>query len=197
MDSAIAISGDPGSKNFALSVVEGAVIDGKLKIKIHGTAMLIEEALLYDLTKDVTAKLRNFRRVLKNLAYDYGYPDAVYFERFQTRGIKGKTIECISMMNAIPALVFGKAEPKFITAATWKNRANARFDLKNSYKDYNLHRVITNKAEHELDACLIGIYSLHKHFGLPDFELLHEDNFPKFIEAFLASPNLDLRIEKV
>ena len=193
METVTVISGDPGSKNFAISVIEGALVEGKVKIRLHGTTMLPEEARLFDLTKDIQIPLGNYRNVLRNLAREYGSPAAVCFERFQTRGILGKTIECISMMNAVPPLIFGKADVRVITAATWKNRINRFIDLKASYKEYKLTRVASLKRDHELDACLIGIYMIHKHFDVPDFQIFENDgNFHRFMEKFLESPDLEL-----
>lgn len=193
METVTVISGDPGSKNFAISVIEGALVEGKVMIKLHGTNMLPDEARLFDLTSGIKETLGNYRNLLKNLSLEYGKPSAVCFERFQTRGILGKTIECISMMNAVPPLIFKSADVRVITAATWKNRVNKHIDLKAAYKDYKLTRVASTKRDHELDACLIGIYMIHKYFEVPDFQIFeNEGNFDRFMTKFLDSPKLEL-----
>lgn len=185
---------DPGTKNFAMSVIEGTY-DGKgLKIKILGTCML--EETLQDLTKDVSPVLQMFNKRMRKIRRKYK-PNLTCFERFQSRGLKGKTIEAIGYMLGVIAITFRKSDPQFILASTWKNRIN-KIDgvvLNDIYKEWGLTskaKTYTGKRDHELDAVLIGIYKLHKELGLEDFEIFKKVPIEKFKQKFLDAPTLKL-----
>tara|TARA_Y100001963_G_scaffold160259_1_gene269830 strand:- start:1865 stop:2446 length:582 start_codon:yes stop_codon:yes gene_type:complete len=182
---------DPGTENFACSIVEIEYNKTRIKkIKIIGTCMLKDT--LQDLTKNVDQSLAVFRKRIRKISKQAKTLDAVCFERFQSRGLKGKTIEAIGFMLGQLAYIFKKLDPTFILASTWKNRINAINDMKldDVYKKYALKRVITDKTEHELDAVLIGIYRAHKVLGLTDFEYFKTNDFHEFVEDFLKAPNL-------
>lgn len=73
-------------------------------------------------------------------------------ERFMTRGIKGKSIECVSMMNGITACLALDQDIPFILypAAAWKNSINKIVDLKELYKE-------TKLKPHEIDSAYIAL----------------------------------------
>ena len=188
------LSCDPGTKNFAVSLLTARKVEEKLRFKIHGT--LILDSTVTQLKQDVGRELRNFTNDFDTITGNHNVvPDALFMERFQARGLGGTTIECINFM--LGAMIYKYHETTDIrlpTAATWKNRINKHVDLKNAYKKYNLHRVITNKTPHELDAVLIGMYACYQHFGLPDFECFSkgEESLEKFIGYFEQIPTLKL-----
>lgn len=209
-------SADPGTKNFAITVLRGTCtstftftpvkvgnrthkrrhVDKKLEIEILGTGMIEHDKLLYNVV-EAQAELMAFEENLRNILAPYEPIGAVFMERFQSRGNGGSTIEAINMGLGRVSSMFnhlGPTYPKFITAATWKNRVNKKFDLKHEYKNQGL----TSKAksyvgptEHQLDSTLIGVYGLHQYFGIEDFEVFDEDGyFEKFMEEFKAYPKL-------
>lgn len=185
---------DPGTKNFAMSLIEGTVTDQGLKIKILGTCMLDET--LQDLTKDVAPTLRKFHKRMDFIRTKHK-PKLTCFERFQSRGLKGKTIEAIGYMLGVIGMTFRKTDPRFILASTWKNRINKidGVDLKEIYKGWGLTssaKSYTGKRDHELDAVLIGIYHLHQHLGMEDFEIFKNIPLENFKEHFLNAPVLEL-----
>lgn len=181
---------DPGTKNFACALTEYTYNKNRItNVRIIGTCMF--EETLTSLKEDVTESLALFRKKMRKLVkgQDIG---AVCFERFQSRGLKGTTIENINFMLSQLAYVFKKHDPMFILASTWKNRIN-KFDgiaLKEVYKDYHLTRVASTKKDHELDAVLIGMYRVHKLLGFPDFDYFEKNDFAKFMKNFLAAPTL-------
>lgn len=185
------LSCDPGTKNFAAALITGRMKNGTLNITIHGTKVI--DSTIHELKDNLGFSLRNFLKTFDTINENHGtLPDAVYMERFQSRGLGGTTIECINFMLGSMVLHYHEdTDVKLITAATWKNRANKMIDLKSSYKDYNLHRVITDKTAHELDATLIGIYACCRHFEIQDFDCFKKPgSFPKFMEYFLKVPSL-------
>lgn len=211
----IMFSADPGTKNFAITVLKGRcireityrniVVEGRkhkrklvqkrLEIEILGTGMIAHDKLLYNVV-EAQAELMAFEENLKQILspYDIGI---VYMERFQSRGNGGSTIEAINMgLGRITSMFnhLGPKYPRFITAATWKNRANKKFDLKHEYKNQGLTskaKTYEGPTEHQLDSTLIGVYGLHQHFGIDDFEIFDTDGyFDQFMEEFKAYPKL-------
>lgn len=182
-------SADPGTKNFACSVLKCRFKNERLQFKIVGTCML--PTTLTDIKSNAVEQLDGFATDIKDICRPHLPLKLVCIERFQSRGLGGNTIEGINMMLGVTARIFRKPEVRYITAATWKNRINKFVDLKASYKDYNLHRVITDKEIHELDSLLIGVYMAYQHVGLTDFSLFEEEGkYDSFIQKFLQSPNL-------
>lgn len=101
--------------------------------------------------------------------------DGIAVERFQPRGFRGLTIECVNAMigilSTIPAPRFSLPErlsewtnrfkqkplPMFtITAATWKNAFNREHDLDSLYKSAHSNNI----SPHIVDAVCLGIHSI-------------------------------------
>lgn len=155
------LTGDPGTKNFALAVTEYS--DGKLRSL--GTKML--EFPFRDLSsREAAAALYlvtcEIRRLIKK--YDV---DALYFERFQVRGSGVSAIEGINVMLGIVlhlAHLYEKRS-RLITASTWKNNCNrnnaSEMSLDEAYREFKLTSVYSPKAIHEFDASLIGVYAIY------------------------------------
>lgn len=149
------LSGDPGKVNFALSVLD---VDGP-KLNFIGTRMFRNP--VPTLAGDIAQSIKDFEKELKQLNKDYGPFDVVCFERFQSRGLKGNTIECISLMLGLIAqhYVSKKIPVMLITAAQWKNAFNKELDLKGLYAHHKMSTKQFKKEIHEFDAALIGIYA--------------------------------------
>lgn len=184
------MSCDPGTRNFAVAVTRGRLYEnGSVKFKILGTTVL--DSTFNDLKTSVSFSLKNFIAEIDSIVELTCDPDEIIMERFQSRGMGGTTIECVNFM--IGSMVYhfqSEADVKLVTAATWKNRANRLFDYKGAPKEHNLHRVITDKTEHELDAVMMGIYHIHRIFEKEDFCCFEEPgSFDRFIEYFLSVPD--------
>lgn len=185
---------DPGTQNFACSVMQGRLTKTGLEINIIGTAMV--PVTLKDMKANVAEQLIKFRNLMRHVKKVHS-PNITCFERYQSRGLKGNTIEAIGYMMGVVAMVFRKTDPQFILASTWKNRANRidGVDLKEIYKGWGLTsmaKAYTGKRDHELDALLIGLYKIHQHFGLEDFVMLDRMPLEEFKEMFLNCPKLEL-----
>jgi hypothetical protein len=179
------LSGDPGKVNFALSVLN---VEGK-KLEIIGTRMF--GSPIQNLTGDLRGVTKKFIDEISSIDKQYGPFDAMCFERFQSRGLGGNTIEAISIMLGVMAFYCHKKKIPFfvITASQWKNAFNRHEDLKALYAQYNLTSKKSKKAIHEFDAMLIGVYTFYKLNELTPFagiqKLIH-----KLIDRFLNSPKL-------
>lgn len=138
---------DPGTRNFGIACigVKGSRVD------VITSALLTNPITV--LTSGHAAQRSAYVAELRRWFSLYK-PDACIAERFQTRGNGGPTIELVSTMNALLAVI--KRMPfKYVVASQWKNAFNRRFDdqLKGMYDD-----CLT--TPHQLDAALIGVYGL-------------------------------------
>lgn len=178
------LSGDPGKVNFALSV-----IDVKKKVKVVGTRMCANP--VKHLHLDVVAESQAFLAELEYLNDKYGPFDGVCFERFQSRGLKGNTVETISLMLGLIAVFAHKHNipVMFITASQWKNAFNKTMDLKGLYADYKLTSKKSPKAIHEFDACLQGLYFFYKRNNITPFAGM-QPKILEFMQKFLESKQL-------
>lgn len=141
------LSFDPGSVNMGCSLVE---YDKSAK-KITVLANTVLTHPLHDIKAFIKERQRFVDEI--NLWINAGRPSAIVAERFQSRGLRGTTIECVCMMLGILSS-FG-LPVLFITAATWKNRYQKRFgiDLKEIYSELQV-------APHQLDSALIGCFGI-------------------------------------
>jgi hypothetical protein len=82
-------------------------------------------------------------------------------ERFQARGLRGKSIECVSIMNGVICTVadLHNSIYEIITAATWKNQVNRYITLVELYKEVKL-------PPHVIDAVFIAIYGALRWYNL-------------------------------
>lgn len=179
------LTGDPGKVNFALSVQEFK----DKRIDILGTRMF--HSPIQNLHYDMREPTQAFMKELELIWKEYGPFDAMCFERFQSRGLGGNTIEAISLMLGV-ASVFAlkkKCPIDLITASQWKNAFNRTMVLKDYYALHNLTSKKSRKAIHEFDASLIGAYTFYRHSNIKPFAGF-DRIVDKYIEKFLASPVL-------
>ena len=144
-DSIRLLSFDPGSVNMGCSLLEinrstksiSVLADTVLMHPLHDIKRFRQEQSLF--ISEVKSWIEN------------GKPDAIIAERFQSRGLKGLTIECVCMMLGLLSML--DLPVLYITAATWKNRYQKRFkiDLREIYKEIQV-------APHQLDSALIGCF---------------------------------------
>lgn len=183
-----ALTGDPGTKNFATSVVE---YDGK-RLRVLGTKMI--ESTFGNLSGDDSVeRLHLFTKEYRALIIEYK-PDMQIFERFQVRGKNTSIIEGINVMlgSILHQAHVHSVETRLIMAATWKNNFNRNnasgCKLEDLYKELKLTSVYSPKEIHEFDASLMGVYATYlknsqkKPFtGFDPYE---------FHERFIESPKL-------
>ncbi|AQT28694.1 hypothetical protein YOLOSWAG_216 [Erwinia phage vB_EamM_Yoloswag] len=179
------LAGDPGKVNFALSVIE---VNGR-NLDVLGTRMF--KRPIQNLHYDMRQPTREFLKEIREINKLYGPFDAMCFERFQSRGLGGNTIEAISLMlGVLSAFALQQNIPlDLITASQWKNAFNRHMDLKGYYAEYNLTSKKSRKAIHEFDASLIGVYTFYRHSNIKPFGGFNKVIEP-FVERFLSSPIL-------
>lgn len=150
----VVLAQDPGSRNYAISVIQGAVVRGKLKIKIRESFLLQtlvqqlkDPELLYE---EKVAYEKSLRALIKTHK-----PQALVFERFMTRGIRGATIEYVSVMLGVLAGLT-RLRVHAIPAVTWKSQVKKwGIDLESIYAG-------TKTTPHQIDATLMGVWLLVK-----------------------------------
>lgn len=150
---------DPGSRNFGISCV--GIKNNKFVVLANASLMKPVDTLVdFEIAKETfLEEIRSWVKLFK--------PNAIIAERFQTRGNGGPLIELVSVMLGLIAGTYPKLPIKFITASTWKNAFNKRFqdELAKTYPgalklDLKLVYESILTAPHPLDATLIGIYGL-------------------------------------
>lgn len=136
---------DPGSVNMGISLVQ--MYKGKPRVLANATMTSpIHDILLFQKQKDAFLKeVRAWKRYS---------PKAIIAERFQSRGLRGSTVECVSMMLGILGML--NLPVKFITASTWKNKYQRRYGC---HLKRDIYKNIKT-TPHQLDASLIGCYGL-------------------------------------
>lgn len=176
----ISLGVDPGTANYAYGFVRYKLIRGKLRPRIlscgqlHWTISNLTDGLQRPpknrIKKSIPVKdqmIPPFQSQLSLFEKDWRaqvrkfQPNTWTVERFQARGLMGKTIECVSLMNGVLAAMARRNKIYYgmITAAQWKNRVNAFDELDVIYKEVSL-------PPHVVDACFISTYSALKHFKL-------------------------------
>lgn len=189
------LSMDPGTTNYAASVLRFAP-GPRLKMKVLGTK-LVENTVRNPAALNV--EYRRFMSEILILESEFGPFDLVVAERFQSRGLKGTTIESINMMLGVLATMYPQLA--LYTASTWKNSFNRRFNedgvkaLNELYDDLKAlvkpQPKIERRTNHELDCSLMGIYHACKHLEVDPFECLDgKKRLAKFLRHFEASPKL-------
>mgnify|MGYP000632603437 CR=1 FL=1 len=114
----IVMAHDPGSVNYGFAILEGQILDGKLKYRVR-TNGLVPFTIKNLKDQDIRRKQRiKYQKWCKNIIAEYGV-ERLIGERYQTRGISGPTIECVNMMLGV--LQTMKVPDTLVTAATWKN----------------------------------------------------------------------------
>jgi len=182
---------DPGTSNFAVSIMRVRYTDGRFQFKCEGSAMLDPQRLLKDM-KTMRLSLFTFRDYVQPL-FDQAYHGFVA-ERFQARGGKGPTIESVNCMLGCMAQQSAHiAECHFITAGVWKNEFNRHADLKEMYLD--LAELRKEKkgsiAIHQLDSMLLGIYIACKLIGIKPFEFVNtREKEAKLLRSLVDAPTL-------
>ena len=148
------LSFDPGSVNMGCSLLD--IDRSSKKIQVLANTVLMNP--LHDI-KRFSIERKLFLEEISSWVTK-GNPKAIVAERFQSRGLRGTTIECVCMMLGM--LSTFNLPILFITASTWKNRYQKRFniDLREIYKEIS-------PAPHQLDSALIGCFGAES--GLKTF----------------------------
>jgi Holliday junction resolvasome RuvABC endonuclease subunit len=104
---------------------------------------------------DIGAK--RFIKVSSSILKEYK-PDCAVIERFQSRGLKGSTIECVSIMIGIMIreCFYRKISLRLLIASQWKNRVNQFLNLDSFY----LETAKLGFTPHETDSMCMPLYHL-------------------------------------
>lgn len=164
---------DPGERNYGYAV-----------IKLGKKTRILEIGQVMDTLRNLTHKAQKppksrrgkepdapplkgsvvrYIRLVDNLMVEFGVPHEVYSERFQTRGVKSKSVESVSMMNGMLCLRVMLKGAYFHTmiAGTWKNAINRAFAKVHgagvSLDDLYAFGKLLGFTPHEIDAVCIAL----------------------------------------
>jgi len=147
---------DPGKVNFAASLVEISLYR-TLRVNVLRNGLLTNT--VSDINFGVRGRLRNYIQEISSMIEQD--VELIICERFQSRGLRGNTVESINMMlGALLVNIYAhhpKIRVKLITASTWKNHANKVLDLDQLYK-------YSKSTPHQVDATLMAIFAAYKRF---------------------------------
>lgn len=179
----IVLGCDPGTTNYAWAVLNVRERGNRLVLNIKSAGQLhwtitnltdkpqkpkkskikkkipIKEQMI----PPMEIQMRRFKKDWSEQLDKYK-PDTFYAERFMTRGLKGATVEAVSMMNGILASLSDDRGMKFAvtTAASWKYHVNTIYDLEELYKKFK--GILPN---HIIDASFIALYAALKAYNIP------------------------------
>lgn len=150
---------DPGSKNFGAALVSFDPANGRVQVE--------RSAVLKSPVHDLTRAGSEGKAFLSELGSWASRADGIVAERFQSRGLRGATVECVSFMLGLTSAGFPTHPLMLLTASTWKNVLQRRFavDLKEIYHEYRF-----DIAAHQIDSAFIAIYGLEKSLGMLDYQ---------------------------
>lgn len=158
----VILAHDPGTRNYGFSIVRGSLAARRLRFRILQYGLV--QTTIDDLKGNaLQEKGEVYLTAMRGLQEQFS-PGAVIAERYQPRGVSGQTtIECVNIMLGSMFTVFHPVPFKVLPASEWKNalrRTGVDLDAvyQDQMKDIKAHR-LTN---HEIDACLIGVFGLNR-----------------------------------
>lgn len=172
---------DPGVTNHAWAILEYDLQPFRYKILAHGMVInTIKDLKGSEYDKGCAAYRRELRKVMKNFGADHSIA-----ERFQSRGLKGTTVECVSIMLGVLSSV--SKENLLITASQWKNELNKITSLDLLYEEACC-------VPHQLDASLIALYGACKMNELKPFIKFNKNSWLRNLVK--TNQGKDLKKEK-
>jgi len=190
------IGHDPGSRNYAYSVVDARVWGHLFQYKVRKCG-IIEKAIpaLKDDLKEGTVQ---FIKEVDGIIGDFKPVNYFIAERFVSRGLRGDIGERANIMLGIALALttrkkVGVVETPMITASTWKNRTKKILDLKELYKQCRV-------PPHEVDATLIALFIACQHFKIKPYSFFksvkHVRKFVDRVESATTSKHRNIRPKK-
>ena len=156
---------DPGAANFGYAVIQGRMVGKKISDRILVNGMCPCPIKQVKGSQELRAKQIAFEKWYTGLLKKYKI-DAVCAERFMARGLLGALGEYIGIMIGIMLTSAPHIQFKVFPAATWKNAVRRNVgDKEFLNRTYKIAKV----TPHQLDACLIGVWTLFQGFKQKDF----------------------------
>lgn len=148
---------DPGSKNFAYSIIEVETY-----ITPKGTTLKVKPIETGLLSKTISS-MRNAKSELRSFLSDLEFlisrkdlaVQGLIVEQFQSRGVGTSLLEKVNVMIGAILTHFYYLDIDFFSASAWKRSVKTVIDL-----DFEYKRITC--TPHELDSTYIGIYGAFK-----------------------------------
>lgn len=136
---------DPGSSNQGIACIRFNKVTQRIRLLANATMTFPLNVMK---GKEYQERLHLCLAEIDHWYRHFGV-NVVVAERFQSRGLKGATIECVSSMLGAMAITYPIV--RVIPASQWKNAYQRLYeiDLKDMYK-------VVRTVPHQLDATLIA-----------------------------------------
>ncbi len=173
------IGHDPGSRNYAFSVVDARIHNKVLQYRILKCGIV--EPVIPALKEGLHSGLLRLIGSLNSILGEFKPIDYFIAERFISRGLMGDIGERTNIMLGVSLTLTSRSKvgligSSLITASTWKNQIKSKVDLKRLYKQ-------CSRTPHEIDASFIALYKICVHFGVKPFSFITSLNhIRKFME---------------
>lgn len=182
------LSMDPGTSNYAASILEVRAKSGVLHYRVLAKGF-VENTIVNP--QKICDQGHAFQREIRGIEKRFGPFDLVVAERYQSRGMGGTTIESVNMMLGILSVMY-RDTMTIYTAATWKNKVNKFFDLKQLYLDRKELMVpvrpITDRlTDHETDCTLMGMYHAGQVLGVEPYSRFSDADYRATFLKYLHS----------
>jgi hypothetical protein len=185
---------DPGSRNFGEAIIQIQKKEGKLACRVIENGKLTHTVTQLKDSSLLRAELQAYLKFIATKLKKYPFIQAIVAERFMSRGKSqsGSANEYINIMLGALLQEYKHLPIKVMPSAVWKNAVRrAGIDLKYSYK-------IVGVETHQLDACLIGIWSGCQAFGQKDFGTLNiKQNWNKLLTQIEKTSTEKLHIRRI
>jgi len=160
------LSLDPGKSNCGIAVSEFS------KGKIYHLANSVMVNPINSLKGDIQSARQLFMDEIDLWIKEFDCK-AIIAERFQSRGLKGSTVEAVSLMLGCLLQGYPTLKQKLIPASQWKNDFSRNVGLGDKELLKQLYKIVGTEP-HQLDATLIGFYGLQLAFKTQvDYSLEH------------------------
>lgn len=156
---------DPGSTNTGWCCLNVNRSEEGLDIQLVDFGKLVYP--VRDMKGDISPHVKAFKSEIMRIKKKTGCTH-LYAERFQTRGIKGKTIEAVSLMLGVLTQCSWEYY-EFITAGTWKNAYNRQAGKKTALIETYAKTKAAGIEDHETDSCLISEFGASKILNVKPF----------------------------
>lgn len=170
---------DPGTANYGYTVLRVGLDPTRALVRAKPLCIGMWRSTLTNLTdkpvklpkskrrkRDPDARIPPFNEQMiafvedwEEIFFEYEGICRLTVERYQARGMMGKTIENVNMMNGALWGVCDNFSTEFecITAATWKNQVNRYTELEGFYT--------LGHTPHSVDSFFIALYGALKYHG--------------------------------
>jgi hypothetical protein len=172
----VILGDDPATVNYGRTLLTVQLTkDNTFRIVSLKSWMVANPIVPTDIKTNFRKVLTKYRRSVKALITEHGYPDIWIAERFMPRGGLVQLGEAITCMLAVTALQLKSTVCTVIPAVTWKSQIKRYYDLSEIYAE------VKPCPPHLVDSTFIALYGLYSHLGVKPYSTLSDRNVGRII----------------